>query len=60
MLYFAARYGHALSESELALYQSWSALDPADSEDRARSMRIAREQGAANPFVVCSDLVDAL
>jgi endonuclease I len=60
MLYFAARYGHTLSESEVALYQSWHALDPAGPEDRARSMRIAYEQGAANPFVVCSDLVDAL
>ena len=60
MLYFAARYGHALSAEEEALYVGWSAADPADADDRARSMRIAREQGAANPYVVCTDLVGAL
>ncbi len=60
MLYFAARYDHELSADELTLYRQWHTLHPATASARARSLRIAREQGAANPFVVCTDLVDAL
>ncbi|MFT4626957.1 MAG: deoxyribonuclease-1 [Myxococcota bacterium] len=60
MLYFAARYGQSLSDEEQALYVRWHGSDPADAADRARSLRIAADQGAANPFVVCASLVDAL
>jgi endonuclease I len=60
MLYFAMRYGHDLSAEDLALYQGWSAADPADDVEIERSLRIGERQGAANPYVVCPGLVERL
>jgi endonuclease I len=60
MLYFAMRYGYTLSADELALYKAWSALDPVDDREIARSLAIGELQGAANPYVVCPGLVERL
>ncbi len=60
MLYFAMRYDHEISASDLALYQAWSAADPADAVEIARSVRIRDRQGEANPYVVCAGLVERL
>lgn len=60
MVYFAMRYGYTLSDQELSLYRSWSALDPVDSAEVERTLGIADRQGVENPYVVCPWLVDAL
>ena len=60
LTYFAYRYGHTLSASELSLYQEWHGLDPVDAAEIARSMAIAEEQVLANPFVTCPSLLPAL
>lgn len=60
MLYFAMRYGYPLSSGELALYQAWHASDPVDDTEVARSLAIFDRQGGANPYVVCSGLVERL
>ena len=60
MAYFAMRYGHELSSSEIALYRAWSASDPPDATEIARTGIIADRQGAPNPFVLCPWLVDQL
>jgi endonuclease I len=60
MLYFAMRYGHDLSGAEVALYQDWSALDPVDDRETARTEWIAEEQGAQNPYVACPWMVEEL
>ncbi|HHO52167.1 MAG TPA: hypothetical protein ENK18_15150 [Deltaproteobacteria bacterium] len=60
MLYFAARYGYDLSPAEVTLYQAWHLLDPVDEREQERSLAIGDEQGAANPYVVCPWLVEAL
>jgi endonuclease I len=57
MLYFAMRYGFPLSAAEVSLYQSWSAADPVDEAELARSSVIFDLQGNANPFVVCPEAV---
>jgi endonuclease I len=49
-----------LDDDRLAVFRAWHAADPPDLAERQRSLRIAEEQGAANPFVVCPALVDAL
>lgn len=60
MLYFAMRYGYPLSDDELSLYKTWSALDPRDERELDRTLRIADRQGVANPYVACPWLVDQL
>ena len=66
VLYFATRYAgdvsveNQLDAGRIAVFQSWHAADPPSLGDQQRSLRIAEEQGAANPFVVCPGLVDAL
>lgn len=67
MLYFAARYADDDIDLEaqrdaahVALFKSWHAADPPMRDEQLRSLRIASEQGVANPFVVCPDLVNAL
>jgi len=60
MLYFAMRYGHPVDSSELALYRSWHAADPADATERTRTLEIRDRQGEANPYVVCPELVEQL
>jgi len=60
MVYFAHRYGYALSADELALYQAWHLADPVDTTELARTFAIAEEQVLANPFVTCPDLMGAL
>lgn len=60
MVYFAMRYDHDLSTSETALYRAWSASDPVDAAEIARTNVIAERQGAPNPYVLCSWLVDQL
>ena len=58
MLYFAAQYGHPLSNAEIALYQDWSARDPVDAAEIDRTLQIEDRQGAANPYVACPWLVE--
>jgi hypothetical protein len=60
LLYFAMRYDHPIAADDLARYKAWNTADPPDDAERARSMAIRARQGEANPYVVCSDLVDAL
>ncbi|MEZ4321746.1 MAG: endonuclease [Myxococcota bacterium] len=60
LLYFAARYDYTLDASYQALLQEWSAFDPPDEAELDRTLAIADEQGAVNPFVVCPWAVDAL
>ena len=66
VLYFATRYGDSipidtqLDAQRLATFQTWHAADPPTRRDQQRSLRIAEEQGTANPFVVCPGLVDTL
>ena len=58
MLYFAVRYGYALSTEQNALFARWHEEDPPDDRELARTAAIAEQQGNANPFVVCPDLVE--
>jgi hypothetical protein len=66
MLYFASRYADDIDvetqrdAAHLALFKSWHAADPPTRDEQLRSLRIASEQGVANPYVVCPDLVNAL
>lgn len=60
MLYFAHQYGYALTAEEIALFKSWHAVDPVDDHEAARTLWIGAEQGSANPFVACPEMVDAL
>jgi hypothetical protein len=60
MVYFAIRYQHTLSASEIALYQAWHAADPPSEGELARTFAIRDEQGHANPAVVCDQVMDAL
>jgi len=60
MLYFAHRYGYALSVEEIDLFQDWHLADPVDEAELERSLAIAEEQVLANPFVVCPDFVARL
>ena len=53
MVYFALRYGYALSDDQRALFLRWSDAHPPTEADVARSTTIARWQGSKNPFVVC-------
>ena len=41
----------------MILFQAWHEADPPDDDEVARSMEIAAQQGWANPFVVCPELV---
>ncbi|MEZ4238680.1 MAG: endonuclease [Myxococcota bacterium] len=58
MAYFAMHYGYTLSASDVALYQSWSLLDPPDQAEIDRTLAISARQGAPNPYVLCPDLLD--
>jgi endonuclease I len=60
MLYFSARYPSTLTDGQVTLFKQWSALDPVDEAELARTLQIAEEQVLANPLVVCPHLVDAL
>lgn len=66
VLYFATRYAGdvsvetQLNPARLELFRAWHAADPPTRTERQRSLRIAEEQGAANPFVVCPGLVGSL
>jgi len=66
VLYFATRYAGDVSveaqvdAERIAVFKAWHAADPPTRGDQQRSLRIAEEQGAANPFVVCPALVGAL
>lgn len=60
MLYVQFRYGATLSATEKSTFQQWSADDPPDAAEIARTQAIADRQGAANPLVLCPDLVDRL
>ena len=66
VLYFASRYGDGiaietqLDDDRLETFRAWHSSDPPTLREQQRSLRIAEEQGAANPFVVCPALVDAL
>lgn len=58
LLWFAMRYDLVPRESS-DLLLDWHEADPVDVDEVARSLAIAAEQGAANPFVVCPELVAA-
>ena len=60
MLYFSARYTNPLTDTQITLFKQWSAADPVDDVELARTLKIAEEQVLANPLVVCPALVDAL
>ncbi len=60
MVYFAIRYGHTLTASELSLYKAWDGLDPVDARELERTWTIAAEQGIPNPLVVCPDALGRL
>lgn len=60
MLYFSVRYGHPLDEAEQALYTGWHLADPPDSAELERTFAIRDEQGHANPFATCPELVERL
>lgn len=57
MMYFATRYGYDVPPDRLAVYRAWDLQDPPDDAEIARSLRILDQQGNANPYVVCPDLV---
>jgi deoxyribonuclease-1 len=57
MMYFATRYGYDVTPERLAIYRAWDLQDPADDAEIDRSLRIRDQQGNANPYVVCPDLV---
>ncbi len=60
MVYFSMQYGFPIDASRLQLYKSWSAQDPPDAAEVARTLDIAEQQGAANAYVLCPWLVDEL
>jgi deoxyribonuclease-1 len=60
MLYFAVRYDYPVSTRQYALYESWHNSDPPDATETARNLEIQEQQGNANPFVACPNLVARL
>lgn len=66
ILYFFVRYrddvsvAAQLDPDRLAQFRAWHAADPPTRAEQQRTLRIAEEQGAANPFVACPALVGAL
>lgn len=57
MLYMSIRHNLTMTSSQEALFQSWHAADPVDAWELRRTLIIEEEQGVANPFVVCPDVV---
>ncbi len=53
MLYFAMRFQHSVEADRLTVYQAWSAADPVDEAEDARTFAIASHQGNVNAFVAC-------
>ena len=66
VLYFSVRYrddvsvAAQLDADRLAIFRAWHEADPPTRAEQQRTLRIAEEQGAANPFVACPSLVGAL
>ena len=60
LLYVSARYGFPMDPAYRDLMQDWSAFDPPDDREIARTLAIADEQGAPNPYVLCPEVVDLL
>lgn len=60
MLYMSIRHGFAMSASQLSQFKAWHAADPVDQDELRRSLMIGEVQGAANPLVVCPEVVPFL
>lgn len=59
--YFYALYGtndQSFWTAHLPILRSWNTLDPADDEERARSVAIKSYQGNENPFILDPTLID--
>ncbi len=57
MLYFSQRYQMTLPAARLALFKAWHDDDPVDAREWDRTSQIDGQQGSANPFIACPDLV---
>jgi hypothetical protein len=60
LLYMHVTYDLFLDPAYEAMLQDWSALDPVDADERARTLDIADEQGKVNALVACPHLVEQL
>ena len=66
MFYFWVRYEDRLESSEISvqlneeLFGQWNEADPVDEAELLRSLDIGNYLGSANPFVLCSNLVERL